>query len=195
MQHCVWWSHQSPFWYMSTFHSTPNRHKPHFSIHSINAWLIPWRMESWIFKNSANTKENNVYSFYSFLCNLTRDVVPVLPTEESYISSDACSVCQGSISCSCPGQCLTENRRKVDVCSLFQIHFSFLTVCQRTGEHYDFSNYSKLSDSLLPWEQRSLKKQNLAELLLLRDSQVTALDKFHLAPFSPLLSYTCSFPQ
>lgn len=140
--------------------STPNRHKPHFSVHLINAWLIPWRMEPWVFNNSANMKENNVCSFYSFLCNLTRDVVPVLPAEESYISSDACSVCQGSISCSCPGQCLTENRRKVDVCSLFQIHFSFLTVCQRTREHYDFSNYSKLPRFLVALRPKILEKQN-----------------------------------
>lgn len=141
-------------------------------------------------------RENNVYSFHYFLSNWTREVVPVLPTEEFYISSDTCSVCQDSISCSCPGQCLTENRRKVDVCSLFQINFSFLTVCQRRREHYNFSNYSKLPGFLVALRKRSLKIKTSAELLLLRASQVTALDKSHLAHFSlsPLLSYTCSFP-
>lgn len=107
-------------------------------------------------------KENNVYSFYYFLSNLTREVVPVLPTEESYISSDICYVCQGSISCSCSGQCLTENRRKVDVCSLFQINFSFLTVCQRRMEHYNFSNYSKLPGFLFALREKILEKQNFS---------------------------------
>lgn len=56
------------------------QHKPQFSVYSIHACLISWRMEPWIFNNSANMKEDNVYSFYYFLCNLTREVVPVLPT-------------------------------------------------------------------------------------------------------------------
>lgn len=149
----------------SLSNSIPNilgQHKPHFSVHSIHAWWISWRMEPWIFYNSANMRENNVFSFHYFLSNLTREVVPVLPTEKSYISSDTCSVCQGSISCSCPGQCLTENRRKVDVCSLFQINFSFLTACQMRREHYNFSNYSKLPGFLVALKEKILEKQNVS---------------------------------
>lgn len=170
------------------------QHKPPFSVYSIHAWWISWRMETWIFNNSANMREDNVYSFYYFL--LTREVVPVLPAEESYISSDACSACQGSISCSCPGQCLTENRRKVDVCSLFQIHFSFLTVCQRRREHYDFSNYSKLPGFLVALRAKTLEKQNPSWTAAAEGLTSHTLDNSHLAHFSlsPTFSCTCSFP-
>lgn len=137
----------------SLSNSIPNilgQHKPHFSVHSIHAWWISWRMEPWIFNNSANMRENNVFSFHYFLSNLTREVVPVLPTEKSYISSDTCSVCQGSISCSCPGQCLTENRERLMSALCSRSIFPFWLLARGEGNIITFLTTPNYLDSLLP---------------------------------------------
>lgn len=170
------------------------QHKPPFSVYSIHAWWTSWRMEPWIFNHSENMKEDNVYSFYYFL--LTREVVPVLPAEESYISSDACSCAKAVFHAPAlvNASQRTEERLMSALCS--RSIFPFWLFARGEGNIMTFLTTPNYLDSLLPWEQRPLKNKTSAELLLLRGSQVIALDKSHLAHFSLsfLLSCTCSFP-
>lgn len=88
----------------------------------------------------------------------------------------------------------TEERLMSAVCSRYI--FPFWLFARGEGNIMTFLTTPNYLDSLLPWEQRSLKNKTSAELLLLRGSQVAALVKPHLAHFSlsPLLRYTCSFP-
>lgn len=129
--------------------------KTHFAVHSVHAWWISWRMGPWIFNNSANIKGNNVYSFYSFLCNLTNEVVPVVPTEGS--SPAQMLALHAKAAAPVSASHYGGNRWKVDVCSPFQAHFSSLTLCQRR-DHYDFSNYSRLPGFLVAFRAKILEK-------------------------------------
>lgn len=147
--------------------SPPHTHvqsKTHFSVHSVHAWWISWRMGPWIFNNSANIKASNVYSFYSFLCNLMNEVVPVLPRERSSPAQTLALPAKAAFHTAAPvnASCYGENRRKVDVHFLFQVHFSFLTVCQWRKERYALANYSGIPGFLVAFRAKTLKKQNFS---------------------------------
>lgn len=74
------------------------------------------------------------------------DVVPVLPTEGSSPAQTLTLCAKAVFHAAAPLETSNygESRGKDGVCSPFQVHFSFLTVCQRRKEHYDFSKYSRL---------------------------------------------------
>lgn len=91
-------------------------------------------------------------------------VAPVLPTEASSPAQMLGLHAKAVFHVAAPADAshYRENRRKVDIPSPFQVHFSFLTVCQRRREHYDFSNYSRLPGFLAAFRAKILEKQNFS---------------------------------
>lgn len=143
------------------------QHKAHFSVHSVRAWWISWRMGPWIFNNSANIKANNVYSF---LCNLMNELVPVLPTGGSSPAQMLALCAKAVFHAVAPIRERTEERLMSTLHS--RSIFPFWLFAKGEGNIMTFLTTPDYLDSFLPWEQRSLKNKTSAELLLLRGSQV-----------------------
>jgi len=92
-----------------------------------------------------------------------REVVPVLPTEGSSPAQVLTLRDKAVFHAAAPVNAThyVENRRKFEVHSACQAHFSILTVCQRR-ECYDFSDYSGLPGILVAFRTKLHEEQNFS---------------------------------
>lgn len=200
MPHSAWWSHQSQFWFMSYIHfpiplqicwGNINHHFQFIQ------FMPDELLEEWSHEFLTTLKIWRKIMYIHFIIFYWQGKLSLCSQQRNLTSAQMLALCAKAVfhaPALVNASQRTEERLMSALCS--RSIFPFWLFARGEGNIMTFLTTPNYLDSLLPWEQRPLKNKTSAELLLLRGSQVIALDKSHLAHFSLsfLLSCTCSFP-